>query len=61
MTYEYACENESCHHIWEAEQKISEPPLEECPKCHQQTAKRLVSGGTGFTLVGSGWFKTGGY
>ena len=61
MTYEYGCENNSCCHTWEAAQKITEPPLAECPKCHQQTAKRLVSGGTGFLLSGEGWFKTGGY
>lgn len=59
MTYEYACE--ACGHTWEAEQKITEPPATECPKCQQQTAKRLVSGGAGFSLRGEGWFKTGGY
>lgn len=59
MTYEYECE--ACKRTWECEQKITDPPLTECPKCHQQTAKRLVSGGTGFSLRGEGWFKTGGY
>ncbi len=61
MTYEYGCENEACCHTWEAEQKITEAALTECPKCHKQTAKRLISGGTGFSLRGEGWFKTGGY
>lgn len=59
MTYEYECE--SCGHQWEVEQKITEPPLAECPMCHQEAAKRLISGGTGFSLRGEGWFKTGGY
>ncbi len=55
MTYEYRCSDESCKHTWEAEQKITDPPLTECPRCHQQTAQRLVSGGTGFLLNGTGW------
>lgn len=59
MTYEYQCD--SCKHMWEAEQKITEPALAECPQCHAQAAKRLVSGGLGFSLRGEGWFKTGGY
>ncbi len=54
MTYEYICT--ACGHGWEAEQKISEAPLTECPKCAAQTAKRQVSGGAGFILKGSGWY-----
>lgn len=59
MTYEYVCLQ--CNHEWESEQKITDPPEEECPECHEKAAKRLVSGGAGFQLVGQGWFKTGGY
>jgi len=54
MTYEYICT--ACGNGWEAEQAISEKPLTECPKCHQQTAKRQVSGGAGFILKGGGWY-----
>ena len=54
MTYEYACT--ACGHGWEAEQSISAAPLTECPKCHQATAKRQVSGGAGFILKGGGWY-----
>lgn len=54
MTYEYVCT--ACHHEWEASQSISEPALTECPKCHGATAKRQVSGGTGFVLKGGGWY-----
>jgi putative FmdB family regulatory protein len=54
-TYEYECQ--TCKHEWEAEQCIVEPALTECPSCHQQTAKRLVSR-CGFTLRGEGWFAT---
>jgi putative FmdB family regulatory protein len=57
VTYEYVCTG--CGHQWEAEQKITDPALTECPACKQPTAKRLVSGGTGHVLVGAGWAKDG--
>lgn len=53
-TYEYACS--SCAHEWEAEQSIKEDALKDCPGCHQPTAKRQISRGTGFILKGSGWY-----
>lgn len=59
MTYEYECT--SCGHQWEQEQRITAEPEPECPSCREQTAKRLVSGGTGHVLKGDGWFKSGGY
>jgi putative FmdB family regulatory protein len=52
-TYEYACS--SCKSEWEEVQKISEPPVEVCPKCGKQTAKRQISGGN-FILKGGGWY-----
>ena len=52
-TYEYVCK--SCGNTWEASQRISESPLKECPKCHEQTAQRLISGGN-FILKGGGWY-----
>ncbi len=54
MTYEYVCTE--CGHQWEAEQRISEPALSDCPTCHRSSAKRLVTGGMGFVLKGSGWY-----
>jgi len=57
MTYEYVCT--SCHHEWEAEQRISEPALDTCPVCAQRTARRQVSGGAGFILKGGGWYADG--
>lgn len=54
MTYEYVCE--ACGHQWEAEQSIKERPLRDCTECGKSTAKRLVSGGTGFLLKGGGWY-----
>lgn len=55
ITYNYACTNTKCKNEWEAEQTISEEPLKKCPKCKKETAKRLISGGTGFILQGNGW------
>jgi putative FmdB family regulatory protein len=52
-TYEYACT--ACANQWEEVQKISEDPLDTCPKCQQKTAKRQISGGN-FILKGGGWY-----
>lgn len=54
MTYDYVCT--ACAHAWEAEQRITEDALKECPQCHEQAAKRQVSGGQGFILKGGGWY-----
>jgi putative FmdB family regulatory protein len=54
MTYDYVCT--ACAQVWEAEQRITEAPLTECPHCHAQAAKRQVSGGQGFILKGGGWY-----
>ena len=56
MTYEYECT--ACAHAWEEDQKITAPPVCECPVCKQQTAKRLISKSS-FILNGPGWFKDG--
>jgi len=53
-TYEYACS--SCQHEWEFEQSIKDAALTECPQCHEQTARRQISRGTGFILKGGGWY-----
>src|ERR1700682_3185526 len=53
-TYEYACA--ACGNEWEQVQRITEPPVELCPKCAQSTAHRLISGGTNFILKGGGWY-----
>ena len=52
-TYEYRCSR--CGGEWEQEQRISEPPITRCSSCGTETAKRLISKGTGFTLKGGGW------
>jgi putative FmdB family regulatory protein len=53
-TYEYGCA--SCGSEWEEIQRITEPPVEVCPKCGKSTAQRLISAGTGFILKGGGWY-----
>ena len=55
MTYEYYCEH--CKAQWEMEQSISEDAIKKSPKCQQETAKRLISAGTGFILQGGSWAK----
>ncbi|HSQ64708.1 MAG TPA: zinc ribbon domain-containing protein [Polyangiaceae bacterium] len=52
-TYEYVCK--SCGYGWEAQQRISEAALTECPKCQKATAQRQISGGN-FILKGGGWY-----
>ena len=51
--YEYACDK--CGHEFEAEQRITEPPLKTCPRCRTRKLKRLISQ-TSFVLKGSGWY-----
>jgi putative FmdB family regulatory protein len=53
--YEYRCT--SCGHELEALQKLSEPPLTDCPVCHKVDLRKLVSA-AGFQLKGSGWYVT---
>lgn len=53
--YEYQCSE--CGHQLELIQKLSEPPLVECPQCGEEALKKLVSAAA-FQLKGSGWYVT---
>lgn len=53
--YEYECNN--CKLIFEQIQKISDPPITNCPDCHKNSVKKLIST-TQFRLKGSGWYET---
>lgn len=53
--YEYRCTN--CGHEMDALQKISDPPLTDCPVCETTGLKRKLSA-PGFRLKGSGWYET---
>lgn len=52
--YEYVCE--TCSSEVEEMQKFSDPPLSECPQCHELKLIRKVSK-TSFHLKGNGWYK----
>ena len=54
--YDYQCTK--CNHLFEAMQKLADPVLTKCPKCHEESLKRLITCG-GFILKGSGWFDSG--
>jgi putative FmdB family regulatory protein len=53
--YEYRCTK--CEHEFEAWQKMSDPPIKVCPKCHAHKVEKLVSLSS-FQLKGSGWYAT---
>lgn len=53
--YEYRCK--SCQHELEKLQKISDPPLVDCPQCGQPELTKLISAAA-FRLKGGGWYET---
>lgn len=54
--YDYTCR--ACGSKQVIFQKITESVLTKCPSCHQEAFQRGPGGGIGFSLVGSGWYKT---
>ena len=52
--YEYQCD--ACGHRFEAIQKFSDAPLEQCPKC--QGALRKLQPAPAFQFKGTGWYVT---
>jgi putative FmdB family regulatory protein len=53
--YDYRCEG--CGHEMEALQKVSDPPLTDCPECGRPALKKQISP-VAFRLKGSGWYET---
>lgn len=53
--YEYECRECGCR--LDALQKMSDPPLSDCPECERPGLKKLVSA-PHFRLKGSGWYET---
>jgi putative FmdB family regulatory protein len=53
--YEYRCTE--CGHELEKLQKLSDPPLTDCPVCGKATLQKRVSA-AGFRLKGGGWYET---
>ncbi len=54
-TYEYECRH--CGHRFELFQKMTDKPLEACPKCNKRV-KRLIGSGAGIIFKGSGFYAT---
>ena len=52
--YEYQCE--SCEHIFEVQQKFSDPLVEACIKCGK-SVRKLISA-PGIMFKGTGWYVT---
>ena len=44
MEYDHICTDENCNHTWADSYSIKADPPKICPKCNQETAKRLISG-----------------
>jgi len=53
--YEYRCT--LCGQEHEVLQKVSEPPLTDCPSCGKPGMQKLLTA-AGFQLKGSGWYAT---
>jgi len=52
-TYEYACD--ACGNDFEVIQKMSDSPIDVCPKCGKRV-RRVLSGGIGIEFRGSGFY-----
>lgn len=56
-TYQYKCS--ACGHEFEEFQKMTDDPIQGCPKClDSSSVQRVISGGAGFLLKGSGFYAT---
>jgi putative FmdB family regulatory protein len=53
--YEYRCS--ACGYQNDYLQKLSEPPLTDCPECGKSTFAKQVTA-AGFQLKGTGWYAT---
>ena len=53
--YEYRCA--ACGHELEALQKISDPPLVDCPACGKAELRKRITAAA-FRLKGTGWYET---
>lgn len=53
-TYEYRCPE---GHEFDAFQRMSDPPVAECPECGEE-AERVLSAGAGLIFKGSGFYIT---
>lgn len=56
MYFDYECPD--CKEVKEVQHGMSENPDIICPKCQKKMTK-VITGGTGFSLKGQGWYSTG--
>lgn len=57
MTYQYECKEKSCRYSFISNQGMNDEPLKTCPQCDGEL-RRVITGGSGFILKGSGFYKT---
>jgi putative FmdB family regulatory protein len=55
-TYEYRCDK--CQHEFEELQSFKDEPLKVCPKCHEESLRRLFGTGAAILFKGSGFYET---
>lgn len=53
--YDYKCSN--CNYTFEMFQKMTDKPLDTCPKCNGKV-KRLIGAGAGPIFKGTGFYQT---
>jgi putative FmdB family regulatory protein len=54
--YDYQCN--ACGYLEEIFQRMSDAPLDMCPKCGKQNFGRIITGGAGVLYKGEGWYVT---
>ena len=55
-TYEYRCDK--CGHQFDELQSFKDEPLKVCPKCHEESLRRLFGTGAAILFKGSGFYET---
>jgi len=55
-TYDYVCD--ACGHRFEEMQSFKDDPLKTCPKCKEDTLRRLFGTGAAILFKGSGFYET---
>jgi putative FmdB family regulatory protein len=55
-TYEYKCD--ACGHAFDEFQSFKDDALKTCPKCHQDSLRRLFGTGAAILFKGSGFYET---
>lgn len=55
-TYDYVCD--ACGYAFEEFHSMTAPALKTCPKCKEDTLRRLIGSGAGIIFKGSGFYET---